>query len=506
VETITRRRFIRQGAAALAAAGLTGLGPGLVRAAAGPAVREFRLRAEPARINLGAGPEFTAWTYNGRTPGPEIRVKEGETIRVVLENGLPEPTTIHWHGLPVPNAMDGVPGLTQAPVGPGESFVYEFPARPAGTYLYHSHARYQLDRGLYGPLIVEPRGSVRGHDREFTLVLEDWARVDGGGPEAARRRPPGAHGPMGRRMGRGMGRGMMAGPMMGRPGGFAGGPLTEPWYDAYAVNGRVFPEVEPLVVNRGDLVLLRLINASSSTIFDLALAGHDLTVTHLDGRPVRPITTEVVRIGMGERYDLEFVADNPGAWLLAANELGFGESGLKVPLLYRSNRERTPVRPVFRPGMVLAGYREMESLEPWGPLPEEGWRGFRQVLGGGMHSPYWTINGRVHPDSEGLLVEAGERIRLGYLNRSPMPHPMHLHGHFFRLVNPDLDRERWLVKDTIIVEPMERLEVELLADNPGRWFHHCHNLYHMEAGMANVMAYREGSLRSSAPGRPREEA
>jgi FtsP/CotA-like multicopper oxidase with cupredoxin domain len=288
--------------------------------------------------------------------------------------------------------------------------------------------------------------------------------------------------------------GMMRGPMMGRRQGLADGPLTEPWYDGYAVNGRVFPQVEPLKVKPGDLVRLRLINASSSTIFDLALAGHAPTVTHLDGQPIRPVRTEVVRIGMGERYDLEFVADNPGAWLLAANELGYGESGLMVPLVYGSSRDKSPVRPVFKPGMVLARYWDMETLEPGERGSGGDWRGFRQILGGGMHSPFWTINGRVHPDSERLVVETGETIRLGYLNRSPMAHPMHLHGHFFRLVNRDLDRERWLFKDTVVVEPMEGLEVELLADNSGRWFHHCHNLYHMEAGMANVMAYR---LRSS---------
>jgi len=106
-----------------------------------------------------------------------------------------------------------------------------------------------------------------------------------------------------------------------------------------------------------------------------------------------------------------------------------------------------------------------------------------------MHSPYWSINGRLYPNSERLAVAPGDKVRLSYLNRSMMPHPMHLHGHFFRIVNFALPPERWLVKDTAIVEPMRRLDVEFIADNPGDWFHHCHHLYHMEAGMANQVTY-----------------
>jgi len=106
-----------------------------------------------------------------------------------------------------------------------------------------------------------------------------------------------------------------------------------------------------------------------------------------------------------------------------------------------------------------------------------------------MHSPFWTINGQIYPNVEPLVVRKGEWVRMTYFNRSMMPHPMHLHGHFFKVVNPSLPQERWISKDTIIVEPMERVEIEFYTDNPGNWFHHCHNLYHMEAGMANVVVY-----------------
>jgi len=475
---ITRRTFLRTGAAALVGASMPVAFSSLVRGGQKKTVREFHFSASKAKVNLGAGPDFIAWTYNGRVPGPEVRVKEGEIIRVVLENFLPEGTTIHWHGIPIVNAMDGVPGVTQEVVKPGERFVYEFEARPAGTYLYHSHARYQLDQGLYGPLIIEPSRPEESYDREFSLVLEDWVMKDGGGVAPARRRPP-------------MGRGMMGGMMNGRMGAdFRGGPLLEPVYDGYAVNGRLYPAVAPLEVKKGDRVKLRLMNASSATIYYLQLAGHAFVITHTDGRPIRPIETDVLRIGMGERYDVMFTANNPGYWLLAASEEGFGEGQLRVPLRYRGVAQKEPVMPDFHPGLRMAGYENFQALNPIAARKPENAKFFEQVLSGGMHSPFWSINNQLYPDAAPLMIRKGDRVRLGYWNRSMMPHPMHLHGHFFRVVNPALPPDSWIFKDTLIVDPMRRMDVEFVADNPGRWFHHCHNLYHMEAGMANVVIYQ----------------
>ncbi len=471
---ITRRQFLKTAIGAGVALQVPGvlLHPFSARPATGP-IREFRFSASRAKVNLGRGPDFVAWTYNGRVPGPEIRVKEGETIRVFLKNLLPQETTIHWHGLPIVNAMDGVPGVTQAAVPPGESFVYEFKARPAGTFLYHSHVEYQLDQGLYGPLIIEPAHDPGNFDREYTLMLEDWVMKDGGGVAATRRRSP-------------MGRGMM-----GRR-GFAnkGGPLLEPVYDGFAVNGKLYAEIEPLMVKTGERIKLRLINPSSSTIYTLRLAGHALTITHVDGNPVKPLRTDVLRIGMGERYDVEFKADNPGYWLLSAMERGGGEGQLRIPVRYKGSQPTEPVPPVFRGPLRFASYADLR-----GKLPDESPsmgkvdRAFRQILSGGMHSPYWTINGRVYPNAERLVVKEGDRVRIKYWNRSMMPHPMHLHGHFFRLVNPAIPPDTWVLKDTVIVDSMQGMEIEFVADNRGKWFHHCHNLYHMVAGMANTVVY-----------------
>ncbi len=479
---ISRRTFLKTGAAALVGASMPVAFSSLARGGQKKTVREFHFSASTAKVNLGAGPDFTAWTYNGQVPGPEIRVKEGEIIRVVLKNYLPEGTTIHWHGIPIVNAMDGVPGVTQEVVKPGETFVYEFEAKPAGTYLYHSHAQYQLDQGLYGALIIEPSKPEESYDREFSLVLEDWVMKDGGGAAQTRRRPP---------MGRGMMGGMMGGMMHRRMGAdFRGGPLLEPYYDGYAINGRLDPAVTPLDVKKGDRVKLRLMNASSATIYYLQLAGHTLSITHTDGNPIQPIETDVLRISMGERYDVMFTADNPGNWFLAASEEGFGEGQLRVPIQYHGIQQKEPVMPGFHPGLRLAGYENFQALNPIATRESGSPKFFEQLLSGGMHSPFWSINNQLYPDTDPLMVRKGERVRLGYGNQSMMPHPMHLHGHFFRVVNPALPPDLWIFKDTLIVDQMQRIDVEFVADNPGRWFHHCHNLYHMEAGMANVVMYQ----------------
>ena len=473
--TISRREFLKTTAGAGLAACLGPLVSAGISEANNRGIKEFRFKATESQVNLGGNSNFTALTYNGQIPGPEIRVKEGETIRVILENDLSEATTIHWHGIPLQNQMDGVPGLTQKAVKPGQNFIYEFKARPAGTFFYHSHAKYQLDQGLYGPLIIESAKSEIGYDREYTLTLEDWVMRDGGGTARTLRRPPIAH---------------MHGRMDRRPSyGPSEGPLWEPVYDGYAVNGRTGDAIEPLVVSRGDRVRLRLINASSATTYFLRLSGHRLNITHTDGNPIRPVETDVLRIGMGERYDVMFVADNPGHWQMSAYETGLNEGNLIIPLRYKGSRQKEAIPPTFERGLRMAEYMDFESQKSTGFKNRRPDRFHEQMLGGVVRESYWTINGQIWPLTDDLTVLEKERVRLRYGNHTMMPHPMHLHGHFFRVVNPNLPAERWIVKDTIILNHMQRIDVEFDADNPGRWLHHCHNLYHMEAGMANVLAY-----------------
>lgn len=282
--------------------------------------------------------------------------------------------------------------------------------------------------------------------------------------------------------GRGMGGGMMGGMTRRREG--EPEPLRQPLYDAYTITGRTAEAAEPLRVRQGDRVRLRIINAASSTTFVLRLAGHRLTVTHADGRPVEAVEVDVLRVGMGERYDAEFVADNPGRWALVGAPEGAAEVRPLRTLLYDGVAAREPSDAGPDTPRVLT-YGDLTAT------PEEGFgtarepaRTVRMTLSGGMMgSPYWTINGERHPDTSAIEVARGERVRFEYFNMSMMPHPMHLHGQFFELDLPGRPR-----KDTVLVERMMgRMAVEFVADNPGQWFHHCHNVYHMEAGMANVI-------------------
>ncbi|MBI4608577.1 MAG: multicopper oxidase domain-containing protein, partial [Candidatus Rokubacteria bacterium] len=211
-QSFSRREFLGTsgrvglGALALAVGGealLPRQGGAAQRKGAG-GLREISLEAREITWELTQGKRIKAMAYNGQIPGPELRLKEGERVRIVLKNSLPEPTTIHWHGVDVPNPMDGVPGITQKAVQPGETFVYEFEATPPGTRWYHTHFQEhrQLDLGLYAPLIIEPSGgNPFPFDREYTLVLDDWATGTGTAVARSTEGTAGGRGGMGGMMG-----------------------------------------------------------------------------------------------------------------------------------------------------------------------------------------------------------------------------------------------------------------------------------------------------------------
>ncbi|HLE43960.1 MAG TPA: multicopper oxidase family protein [Methylomirabilota bacterium] len=471
---------------------------GVARAGRGPA-REIRLEARELTWELAPGRTIKAMAYNGRIPGPEIRVKEGERVRVVLTNALAEPTTIHWHGVDVPNPMDGVPDVTQKRVEPGETFVYEFEARPAGTRWYHTHAEEhrQLDLGLAAPLVIEPAGpDPFPFDREYTLVLDDWATGTGRslpptreGTAGGRGGMGGMMGPMGGMMGGGMGR-MMEGMMSrGGMGGMMGGGRT-PAYDTMTINGKAYPATEPLRVQTGERVRLRLINASAEHTHVVRLAGHRLKVTHTDGNPLaQPVEVDAVPIAPSERYDVQTVVDRPGAWFLHCAQPGHPGAGEQVLVVYEGHEGRTPEAAVQGvAGLDLWHYR-------WGRgrdvlrRASGAERRFELLLSGGMMgSDIWTINGKQYPHTDPLRVRKGDRVRVRFENHSMEAHPMHLHGQSFKVRAVNGARYAApIVKDSVDVDAhMGAVEIEFTAHNPGDWFLHCHKPMHMEGGMITL--------------------
>ncbi|MGB3632779.1 MAG: multicopper oxidase family protein [Rubrobacteraceae bacterium] len=443
-------------------------------------VSEYSFDTASMDFDLG-GRTVQTWSYNDTVPGPEIRFTEGDTLRVKVNNRLPAETTIHWHGLPIVNDMDGVPDVTQPPIASGEQFVYEFVVPVAGSYMYHSHVGLQLDRGLYGPLIVDPKKEDLDYDREYTLMLDDWLDGVSGTPEDAFSQLKSSGG--------GMGGGMMGG---GDMGGGEAGSSGDIEYPLYLVNGRVADDPETFEVRRGERVRLRLMNPAADTVFRFAVAGHKLTVTHADGQPVEPVEVDTVSIGMGERYDVILKADNPGVWQMAAAPEG--KSGIaRTVLRYAENGESSAptadARPKELDGKLLV-YGDLRTTKD-NSFPEDSLFGgpdrkLDLTLSGGMGDYVWAIDGQVYPDADPLEIREGEWVRFNLQNRSMMDHPMHLHGHFFQVRN---GTGRGPFKDTVIVDSHGNLSIDFVADNPGDWMFHCHNLYHLEAGMARVVSY-----------------
>ncbi len=476
VHDLSRREFVAGAAGGLAGLGLPNLlgGP-----AATGAVRELVLETREMTWEISPGKQIRAMAYNGRVPGPEIRVKEGERLRAVLKNALAEPTTIHWHGVDVPNHMDGVPDGTQKPVQPGEVFVYEFEARPAGTRWYHTHfpEHHQMDLGLAAPLIIEPVGAEPfPADREYTLVLDDW--VTGSGPPVPTTDAgtPGARGSMGgmRRNMRGMGgRGMMGG-MMGRGGmgSMMGRGTNEPAYDTMTINGKAYPATQPIVVESGERVRLRLLNASAEHTHAIRVAGHPLHVTHADGNPLQDaVEVDVLPIAPAERYDVIVRANRPGAWLLSCAAPGHAEAGEQVLVVYRGQEHRKPEPPQ----QGLEGLRFWTYLSGRGragaPRASDYTRVVDQVLSGGMMggSDLWSINGKRYPDTDPIRLRRDARVRMRLRNNSMQAHPMHLHGQSFRVLAINGERlAAPLLKDTDGVEAhMGSAQIEFPAHNPG---------------------------------------
>ena len=420
------------------------------------------LRAAATRQNLVGAPHpaTEVWGYNGAVPGPQLRFKQNERVRVEVQNALEVDTTVHWHGVRLPNAMDGVPGLTQKPIAPGGKFEYEFELPDAGTYWYHPHTGggEQVGRGLYGALIVQERDPP-AVDRELVWVLSDW-RLD----REARNRPD------------------FGNAMDASHAGRIGNTVT--------LNG-VIPEF--VDVRSGERLRLRLINASSARIYGLNFEGHEPWIIALDGHPVTPHWFGRVVLGPGMRADLILdCTGEPGSAHRLVDDFYRGRAYELLKIRYA--REK-PVRTSFEPAPRLSA----------NPVKEPGSDAERHrfVLGGGAMGAlpnqrehkgvFWTVNGRAlaheHLAHAPLLsLKLGRSYVLELVNDTGWHHPMHLHGHVFRLVSrngKEVLPRQWA--DTVLVDPEGRAEIAFVADNPGDWMLHCHVLEHQASGMSGFV-------------------
>jgi FtsP/CotA-like multicopper oxidase with cupredoxin domain len=456
-------------------------------------VRQVTLTAAPATIDLGDRTVET-WAFNGTVPGPEIRLRVGEVLRAEVRNELPDPLTIHWHGIALRNDMDGVPGVTQEPIEPGGELVYEFTASDPGTYFYHPHTGTQLDRGLYAPLIVEEPAATTEYARDITFLLDDW--IDGTGqnpddvlaglrPSTSTMEDPAEHDMGDMDMGddmSGMGVDMgMGDPSPDAPLGTDTGDVD---YPLYVINGRAPTSPAEFAVTPGERVLLRLINAGSDTPFRVALGGSKLTVIATDGFPTEPVEVDTILLGMGERYDVLVTVPGSGAFPLVAVPEGTDAGALGVLRSGPGDAPPPDAKPAELTGQLLA-LEDLRAAPAVALAPRDPDRTYRVVLTGDMASYSWGI---ATPGDDGgsLPVRQGERVRLVIENQTMMWHPIHLHGQTPQVVTGTEPGPR---KDTVIVPSMGTVTIDFDADNPGQWVLHCHNIYHAESGMVTVVSY-----------------
>jgi FtsP/CotA-like multicopper oxidase with cupredoxin domain len=470
-----RRTFLRAGGGMLAVTSI----PSLARRALASDVVDVELRSSPVAFSPSLGLHFSGLAYNGTIPGPLLRVVHGQRIRVRYVSDVNVPTSIHWHGMLLPNAMDGAAGVTQAAVRRGGSFVYDFAPGPPGTRWYHDHAfSLASARGLFGMFVVDDPNDEQP-DREFALVFHDVPKWNS--MEAAMRGVSAA--PMSDPMGSGQSMQMMQARMG-----------DEVAYAAHCINGATYPNGKKLAVSLGDRVRLRLLNASPTQTRYIRLAGHELVVTHADGNPLaQAVTVDALRIGAGERFDAFFEVRQAGAFLLqgVSNDPLASQQAVMV---YTEGMENAPAQtgPQMLDGLRVFSYEAAGGVGAQTKPAMEARPTYDLALaGGGWGNPRWTIEGKIWPNTPKLRVRHGEVVTVRFRNTSTMDHPMHLHGHIFMLTEVnEMPLLRPLAKDGSLVAANGTATWRFTADSsPGRWLLHCHNEIHMNDGMMTEVVY-----------------
>lgn len=440
-------------------------------------VLDYTLTSTPLKFSPVSGVDFAGLAYNGTIPGPVLRIAHGQRLRAKFVNNSGERATIHWHGMILPNKMDGVEGVTQAAVPDRESFLYEFTPDPPGTRWYHDHISDGVSRGLFGLIIVEdPKDEPA--DKEFALVFHDVPKLNT--IQAAMMGTSGA--PMVDPIGSPEMLQMQPDDKMG----------DEVAYVAHCINGASYPDTQKLAVKIGDRVRLRVLNANPTQTRYVRLAGHRLTVTHSDGnRLEKPLEVDALRIGVAERYDAYFEVTKPGAFLLqglSSDPLAYQQAAI----VYTEGMENaSPLSsPQTLEGVDYFTYEKACGIAAGAVTPAQ----HNYVIDGGAYgSNKWTLNGKTYPNTQKIYVRSGDVVSVHFKNKTDMDHPMHLHGHVFNLTAVDGKRlARPLAKDTTLVRANGGTATWVFkADSPaGRWLLHCHNEIHMMDGLMTEVVYR----------------
>ena len=442
----------------------------------GPA--DFTLRIAPVALEIAPSHFISTVGYNGTSPGPLLRMREGKPVTVDVINDTDAAELVHWHSLLVPPDVDGVEEEGTIPIPPGQQRRYQFTPRPAGTRWYHSHAMAYADlhrgayTGQYGFLVVESGADPGHYDQELFLALRDWEPyftdqfVDMDELEQPGPQPEKPAAPDTRQNG------------------------LEVMPQFFTINDKSLRAGDPIRVKPGMRLLVHLLNASAIESRTIALPGHEFQVFALDGNPVpTPRSVKVITLAPGERVDAFIDMNNPGVWILGATDDAVRNAGLGVVVEY-ANQHREP-QWMAQPGVfwdyTIFGSDPATAARP---APDQTIEMlFEKVAGGAGPFNLWTINGKQYPHDNEFVLQQGKRYRLVMRNRSDDGHPMHLHRHLFELVDVNGKPTSGIVKDTVIVPVYGRVTVDFVADQPGASLFHCHIQQHMDYGFKALFRY-----------------
>lgn len=555
---INRRRMITSTVGLAAAASLPV--PAWAKGASLPHARNGFGELSGEEINLSiadhhfmtGGRMGHAFAVNGTVPGPLIRLKQGQDVRLHVTNKLDEDSSIHWHGLLLPFQFDGVPGVSFPGIKPGETFTYEFPIRQAGTYWWHSHSGLQEQAGHYGPIIIESAEPDSRYDRDYVVLLSEFTPIHP--HEIMRKLKVGEH--YFNRTIMTATEGEMSGKMRRMWGGMRMNPrdisdVTGSTY-TYMINGHGPADNLQLAFNRGERIRLRVINGSAMTFFNVRIPGVPMTVIEADGQPVDPVEVDEFQIGVAETYDV-IVAPQDGSHAIVAEAMdrsGMGVASLtshpghiatppplrETPTLTMvdmgmmdhgamghdmsgggmdhnmRDTSKLPGDVKVGPGLDMVAPMPMDRMDfPGLGLDKVPHRVLRYTdlraarmnphreveremeihLTGNMERYMWSFDGKKFTAVTDDPIRFGfdERVRVKLVNQTMMAHPIHLHGHFFEMVN-GADHMHQPLKHTMVVQPGGTATFDLTANEPGDWAFHCHLLYHMHAGMMQVVTVR----------------
>ncbi|MEK9629697.1 MAG: multicopper oxidase domain-containing protein [Nitrospinota bacterium] len=485
---------------------------GITASSAFGAIVEYELDINYKTINI-SGKKAKAMAINNSIPGPTLRFREGDIARISIKNGMDVETSVHWHGLLLPNRQDGVPYVTNPPIEPGKSNLYEFPIKQSGTYWYHSHTSLQEQRGVYGSIVITPKDGERiSSDQDKVIVLSDWTNEN---PNEVLRTLKSGNDFYSIKKGTNQSllgaikrnaiwdvakRSSMRMPPMD---------ISDVAYDAFLANGK--REIK-IPANPGEKVRLRFINSATATYFYLQFAGGPVQIISTDGKDVKPVKVDRFLMAIAETYDLLVTIPKEGFHELRATAqdgsghtsifLGSGKRILapdvpkpnlykmKMPMQKSMDKKVGSISKInVRP---LSPYKKLRSINKSSLPRENPQREIVLTLTGDMERYVWSMDGETLSKGNTIKIRHGENIRFVLINKTMMHHPMHLHGHFFRVLNGQGDYSP--LKHTIDVPPLGTQVIEFEAKEYNDWFFHCHILYHAKSGMARVVRYEDKEL------------